>query len=71
MVGSGSDLDNKRPLAISFFFFFSLKIGEDQKEVFMSADVVFSLKLSLKTKKVFVVRDQTPHFFRGPRLLSA
>ena len=43
-----------------------------QKKIFMSADVVFLLKidLSVKTKKknVFVVRDEAPHFLRGPRL---
>ena len=33
----------------------------------MSADVVFSLEISVKTK-VFVVRDEVPHFLRGPRL---
>ena len=31
--------------------FFPLKIGEDHKKVFMSADVVFSLKISMKIKK--------------------
>ena len=47
--------------------FFPLKSGEDQKKVFMSADVVFSLEISVKTK-VFVVRDEASHFLRGPRL---
>ena len=56
------------------FLFFSLKIGEDQKKrVFMFADVMFSLKVSVKarTKKVVVVRDKAPHFLRGPSLQPA
>ena len=43
------------------FLFFPLEIGKDKKKkVFMSADVVFSLKISLKTEKkgfsLFVLR---------------
>ena len=38
----------------------------------MSADVVFLLQILVKTKKkVFVVRDEAPHFLRGPRLQPA
>ena len=37
-----------------------------KKKVFMSADFLFSQKISVKTKrKVFVVRDEAPHFLRG------
>ena len=51
------------------FLFFTPKVGEDQKKVFMSVDVAFSLKTSVKTKKkVFVVCDETPHLLRGFRL---
>ena len=50
-------------------------IGKAKKKIFTFSDVLFSLKISVKSeKKVFVVRDEAlifseaPHFLRGPRL---
>ena len=41
-----------------------------KKKIFMSTDVVFSLKISAEDQeKVFVVRDEAPHFLRGPSRL--
>ena len=51
---------------LSYFYFFHQKSVKIKKKIFMSANVAFSLKISVKTKKkVFVVRDEASHFLRG------
>ena len=56
------------------FLFFPPKVGDDKKKVFMSADVAFAdvtenIGEDPTKKKVFVVRDEAPHFLRGPHFL--
>ena len=56
----GPDLDNE---ALGYLITLGL---EEQQKVFMSADVLFSLKILVGSKKkIFVVRDEAPHFLRG------
>ena len=53
--------------------FFPLEIGEDQKKkVYIRGCRVFTAKIGEDQKKeVVVVRDEVPHFLRGPRLQPA
>ena len=47
-------------------------IGRAKKKSTRSQNVQFSLKISMESKKkVFVVRDEVPHFLRGRRLQPA
>ena len=56
-------------------FLFSLKIlvySEEQKKVYTRPQMFcFPLKVTVKRKKGFIVRDEAPHFLRGPRFQSA
>ena len=50
------------------FLFFPLEIGEDQKKgLHIRRCRVFTENIGEdQEKKVFVVRDEAPHFLRGP-----
>ena len=53
---------------------FTENIGlvKSNKKVYTSLDVLFSIEsIGEEKKKVFIVRDEAPHFFRGPRFQPA
>ena len=46
----------------------NIGIVKSKKKVYTSSDVLFSTEsIGEEKKKVFIVRDEAPHFLRGPR----
>ena len=46
--------------------------SKKKKKVYTSSDVLFSTEsIGEENKKVFIIRDEAPHFIRGPRFQPA
>ena len=65
---------SKKRFSRSQISVFTENIGlvKSNKKVYTSLDVLFSIEsIGEEKKKVFIVRDEAPHFFRGPRFQPA
>ena len=50
----------------------NIGIVKSRKKVYTSSDVLFSTEsIGEEKKKVLIVRDEVPHFLRGPRFQPA
>ena len=64
----------KKDLHVLRYSVFTENIGivKSKKKLYPSSDDLFSIEsIGGEKKKVFIVRNEVPHFLRGPRFQSA